>query len=106
MGLQTPDALEWPPRDAKATDDLVARLNREIAVERLVTAHGVELRRNGARIRGRRARFTRMTGARWSFIPSATHGGASRVASRAAAQSSGCRRRGRSRGTGPQAAPG
>jgi hypothetical protein len=32
--------------------DLVARLNQEIAVERLVAAHGVELRRDGARIRG------------------------------------------------------
>ena len=30
----------------------VARLNQEIAVERLVTTHGVELRRDGAQIRG------------------------------------------------------
>jgi len=31
--------------------DLVARLNQEIAVERLVAAHGVELQRDGTRIR-------------------------------------------------------
>ena len=36
----------------KPPDDLVAQLNREIAVERLAAAETVDLRRDGARIRG------------------------------------------------------
>jgi hypothetical protein len=49
---------------ARIPEAELERLKAEVSLERLVAAHGVELKKHGADLRGA-ARFTRTTRHRW-----------------------------------------